>query len=83
MKGFFEKRKKFWERLGFNKLNFDLRLFGVIYTPYLYSNVKNDEDAMIEEILNIYNSIEPIKDNCKIIRKLRCKEINKNNIRLL
>lgn len=77
-----EKRKKFWERLGFNKLNFDLRLFGVIYTPYLYSNVKNDEDAMIEEILNIYNSIEPIKDNCKIIRKLRYKEINKNNIKI-
>lgn len=77
-----EKRKKFWERLGFNKLNFDLRLFGVIYTPYLYSNVKNDEDAMIEEILNIYNSIEPIKDNCKIIRKLRFKEINKNNIKI-
>ena len=77
-----EKRKKFWERLGFNKLNFDLWLFGVIYTPYLYSNVKNDENAMIDEILNIYNSIEPIKDNCKIIRKLRFKEINKNNIKI-
>ena len=77
-----EKRKKFWERLGFNKLNFDLWLFGVIYTPYLYSNVKNDENAMIDEILNIYNSIEPIKDNCKIIRKLRYKEINKNNIKI-
>lgn len=37
---------------------------------------------MIEEILNIYNSIEPIKDNCKIIRKLRYKEINKNNIKI-
>ena len=30
-----EKRKKFWERLGFNKLNFDLWLFGVIYTQML------------------------------------------------
>ena len=30
-----EERQKFYEKLGFKKLNFDLWLFDVIYTPYL------------------------------------------------
>lgn len=67
-----EKRKNFYEKLGFKKLNFDLFLFDVIYTPYLFSNIKNDEDMVIEEILNIYEAIsgkEKIKQNCKIIKK--------------
>ena len=76
-------RKKFYEKLGFKKLNFDLYLFGVVYTPYLFSNIKDNEDMIINEILNIYESIsgkERIKQNCKIIKKLRFEEITQNNI---
>lgn len=69
-----EKRRKFYEKLGFKKLNFDLFLFDVIYTPYLFSNIKDNEDMIIDEILNIYESVsgkEQIKQNCKIINKLK------------
>lgn len=68
-----EKRKNFYEKLGFKKLNFDLFLFDVVYTPYLFSNIQKDECTIIEEILNIYKVIsgkERIKQNCKIIKKL-------------
>lgn len=68
-----EKRKNFYEKLGFKKLNFDLFLFDVIYTPYLFSNIQKDECTIIEEILNIYEVIsgkERIKQNCKIMKKL-------------
>lgn len=80
-----EKRKQFYEKVGFKKLNFDLFLFDVIYTPYLFSNIKNDETMIIREILNIYEAIsgkERIEQNCKIIKKLTFKEINKNNIKV-
>ncbi len=76
-------RKNFYEKLGFKELNFDLFLFDVVYTPYLFSNNKYNEDRIIDEILNIYESIsgkEKIKQNCKIIKKLRFEEITKNNI---
>lgn len=69
-----EKRKQFYEKVGFKKLNFDLFLFHVIYTPYLFSNIKNDETMIIREILNIYEAIsgkESIEQNCKIIKKLK------------
>ena len=80
-----EKRKNFYEKIGFKKLNFDLFLFDVIYTPYLCSNIKDDESMIIDEILNIYESIsgkERIKQNCKIIKKLRFEEISKDNIKV-
>ncbi len=80
-----EKRKNFYEKVGFKKLNFDLFLFDVIYTPYLFSNIKDDEDMIIDEILNIYEAIsgkERIEQNCKIIKKLRFEEISKNNIKV-
>lgn len=66
-----EKRRNFYEKLGFKKLNFDLFLFDVIYTPYLFSNAKDSEDTIIDEILNIYEAIsgkEKIKQNCKILK---------------
>ena len=78
-----EKRKNFYEKVGFKKLNFDLFLFDVIYTPYLFADVNDNEDIIIGEILNIYEAIsgkERIEQNCKIIKKLRFEEINKNNI---
>lgn len=68
-----EKRKNFYENEGFRKLNFDLFLFDVVYTPYLFSNIKDNEDIIIGEILNIYEAVsgkERIKQNCKIIKNL-------------
>ena len=78
-------RRNFYEKLGFKELNFDLFLFDVVYTPYLFSNNKYNEDRIIDEILNIYESIsgkEKIKQNCKIIKKLRFEEISKDNIKV-
>lgn len=80
-----EKRKNFYEKVGLKKLNFDLFLFDVIYTPYLFSDVNDNENIIIGEILNIYEAIsgkERIEQNCKIIKKLRFEEINKNNIKM-
>ena len=65
-----EKRKKFYEEIGFKKLKFDLLLFGVIFMPYIFSNIDINEEEIIKEILNIYESIcgkESIEQNCKII----------------
>ena len=80
-----EKRKKFYEKFGFKKLNFDLWLYDVIYMPYLFSNYEEDENIIIDEILKIYKSIsgeKRINKNCKIIKKLRFEEINKDNIKI-
>ena len=66
-----EKRKNFYEKLKFKRLNFDLFLFDVIYTPYLFSNIEDNEDIIIKEILEVYESIsgkERIKQNCKVIK---------------
>ena len=66
-----EKRKNFYERIGFKKLNFEVLLSDVIYTPYLFPNIENDEDISIDEIMNIYESIlgkEKVKKNCKTIK---------------
>ncbi len=43
----------------------------MLYIPYLFSNTRNDEDMIIDEILNIYESVsgkEVIKQNCRIIK---------------
>lgn len=80
-----EKRKQFYEKAGFKKLNFDLFLFDVIYTPYLFSNIKDDENMIISEILNIYEVIsgkQKIEQNCKILKKLNFNKISKNNIKV-
>lgn len=66
-----ERRTNFYEKIGFKKLNFDLLLFDVMYVPYLYSKINDDESIIINEILNIYESIsgkERIKRNCKILK---------------
>lgn len=80
-----EKRKNFYEKIGFKKLNFDLLLFDVIYTPYLFSNIKDDEDTIIDEIFDIYESIsgkERIRQNCKVTKNLRFEEISKDNVKI-
>lgn len=73
-----EKRKRFYEKFGFQKLNFDLSLFSVVYTPYLLSNKAVDEEIVIQEILKIYKAIpeeEYVEQYCKIIRNLKLVEI--------
>lgn len=66
-----EKRKNFYESLGFKKLNYDLLLFDVTYMPYLYSNFETDEKIVIEKIIEIYNITvgkRRINKNCKFIK---------------
>ena len=66
-----KRRQKFYEELGFKKLKFDLILADVVYAPYIYSNSIIEEETIISEILNIYESIsgkERIKQICKIIK---------------
>lgn len=80
-----EKRKCFYEKLGFKSLDFDIFLFNVVYTPYLFSNAQDDEDTIIREILDIYEAIsgkERIKQNCKISKRLRFEELNENNLKI-
>lgn len=83
------KRKDFYERLGFKKLNYDLLLFGVVFTPYLYSDKNDDESTIINQILNIYESVsgkEKIKQNCKFTNKLRFEqitEIDEGNLNIM
>ena len=75
-----EKRKNFYEKIGFKKLNFDLILFNVIYTPYLFSNKEDNEDVIIEEIFNIYKAIsgkQRIEQNCKVVKQLKFEEIKR------
>ena len=80
-----EKRKNFYERIGFKKLSSDLLLFDVIYTPYLFANTEDDEDTVITEIFDIYETIigkERIRQNYKVIKELRFEELNKDNIKI-
>lgn len=80
-----EKRKNFYEKIGFKKLDFDLILFNVIYTPYLFSNKYDNKDVITEDIFNIYEAIsgkERIQQNCKVVKQLRFEEINKHNIKV-
>lgn len=68
-----EKRSKFYERLGFYKLNFDINMYTVIYSTYLLPNTdKKDilEERIIENIFEIYNAIlgeKRVKSNIKVI----------------
>ena len=63
-----EKRARFYEKLGFKRLNFDLFLFDVVYTPYVFLYKEDAEDVIMNKIFNIYELIsgkERIKQNCK------------------
>lgn len=67
-----KERIKFYERIGFYKLNCDLDLYTVIYSPYILqiSNVKESEEKVLKDIFDIYIAIlgeKRTKSNCKII----------------
>lgn len=82
-------RKKiieFYEKIGFYKLNYDLDLYTVIYSPYilLTSDVKESEEKILKDIFEIYIAIlgeKRVKDNCKVIENKihtdKCKDIFK------
>lgn len=68
-----DKRIKFWESLGFNLFDFDLELFGVIYSPciLMLKDVDIDYDEIMESAFEIYISLlgeKKVKKNCKIIK---------------
>ena len=80
-----QKRKAFYENVGCKELNFDLFLYGVIFTPLLFSKNEDNEENIISEILEIYEAItgkERIAKNCKIMRKLKFEELTKQNIKV-
>lgn len=69
-----EKRVKFYENLGFYKMNFDLELFTVIYSAYLLPcsdlESKNSDGEIVKKIFKIYTAIlgeNKVKRNCRII----------------
>lgn len=66
------RRIEFYERLGFYRLNFDINLFNVIFTPYILPTLdtKQDEQKILKDVFEIYYSILGKKETekyCKII----------------
>lgn len=81
-----EKRKYFCEKLGFKKLNYDLLLFEVIYTPYIYSNFNDNEEVVVDEILKIYEEIsgkKRIQQNCKFINIAEDEDSNDETAKMM
>lgn len=68
-----EKRMRFYKNLGFYKLKYDLKLYGVIYTPIcLNLNGKLSDEEILDGAFKIYNTIfgkRSVRKNCKIIMK--------------
>ena len=52
-----EKRKNFYEKIGFQKLNVDFLLFDVIYTPYIFLKSKEPENIIVDNIFNVYEGV--------------------------
>lgn len=69
-----QKRAKFYERIGFSKMKFDIDLYQVIYSAYILKcSVNEIEENVIEDILAIYRTIfgeEGLKKNCKVIKDI-------------
>ena len=67
-----KRRAKFYEKLGFVKLNVDLELYKVIYSPYILfcSDFRENDDKIIKDIFKIYNEIlgeRKINKNCRVL----------------
>lgn len=68
------KRAKFYENIGFYKLSFDINLFSVEYSLYIFqtSDIKEDEEKITKDIFTIYNTIigeKRVRKYCKIMEK--------------
>ena len=80
-----EKRKVFYEKVGFKKLNYDFVLFNVVYTPYIYSNIEEKEEKIVKQVFNMYEVIigkNKVEKNCKYIKNLRFEKLNKENLKI-
>ena len=66
-----EKRFNFYKRSGFTPLDFDLFLYGVVYTPcHLNFDKSSDKEYSINTLFNFYylaHSKKIIDKNCKVI----------------
>ncbi len=73
------KRLKFYEELGFKKIESEYLLYNVLYTPIIYLNSKkysNDEvDKLFFDYYRINVGEKELKINCKILNK---QEVNSN-----
>lgn len=68
-----EKRAKFYENLGFCKMNFEVELFTVLFSTYILPCSKNTfhEELVIKDIFLIYKAIlgeKVMKQNYKLIK---------------
>lgn len=68
------KRARFYEKLGFYKLNFELKWYeSLILSPYVFqiSTNKNSEDEILKNMLKIYiatHGREKVENSCKIMK---------------
>lgn len=67
------RREKFYKRLNFYNLNYDLNLFKVIYTPYVFQicNKKIKDEIILQRVFEIYKALlgeKIINKNCNIIK---------------
>lgn len=67
-----KRRAEFYERLGFNKLNCDLDIDTVVYSPYVLSTseIQEREEEVIKNIWELDIAIfgeKRVKNSCKII----------------
>jgi len=65
------KRYKFYEKLGFNKIESEYLLYGVLYTPIAYAShkkySKDEYDKIFFEYYTVNCGNDAVKKNCKII----------------
>lgn len=64
------KRAKFYEKLGFQKVNSEYLLYSVLYTPYVYNYTAEKE--IVDKIMFDYYKLNcgeaAVKSNCKIVQ---------------
>ena len=70
-----EKRAKFYERLGFHKLDTNLKWFNSLFLSVYYlklnDNLIYDEEEILNNIFEIYYNVhgrKKVNENCEIIK---------------
>lgn len=68
-----QKRARFYEKLGFRKMGFDLDLYKIIYSPYILPCLINEfsDERAIKYFFEIYNATlgeRRVKKNYKVMR---------------
>jgi len=67
-----EKRLKFWQNLGFQLLNIDMRLFDVVYSACVlkFNDVKRNSEEILKYGFMLYEAVmgkDEIEKNCFVI----------------